>query len=53
MDGEDERYRTPDRRIKARAEIDLRTERAQDASQEHRFKGMQQGPAGRERTQRR
>jgi hypothetical protein len=40
MDSEDERARTPDRRIKARAEIDQRTERAQDAGQEYRLQGM-------------
>jgi ribosomal protein S24E len=51
MDGEDERARTPDRRIKARAKIYQRAEGAQYAGKEHRLKRMQQGPECRERAQ--
>jgi hypothetical protein len=40
MDGKDERTRTPDRRIEARAEIDQRTEGVQYACKEYRFKWM-------------
>jgi hypothetical protein len=51
MDSEDERARTPDRRIKARAEIDQRAKHTQYACKEHRLEGMQQRPEGAERTQ--
>jgi hypothetical protein len=40
MDGKDERTRTPDRRIEARAKIDLQTKGIQYACKEYRFKWM-------------